>query len=160
MKKNLQRIGFDELDRSILESLQTNGRISNADLARKIHLSQPAVHNRIKRLERRGVIRQYVAILDREVVGYDLMCLVYLYLDEDTPPNWDEFEAMIQAADEILECYRTTGEYDIAMKVVVQSREQLDRFIRDKLVALPFISRVKTNIIIGDIKETTALALK
>src|SRR5215217_6333819 len=69
MAKSLFDSGFDQLDRAILEELQVNSRISVADLARKIHLSPPAVHQRIKRLEREGVIQQYVALLNREMVG-------------------------------------------------------------------------------------------
>ncbi|CAG0973798.1 partial HTH-type transcriptional regulator LrpC, partial [Anaerolineae bacterium] len=63
--------GFDQLDYAILKELQVNGRVSVADLGRKIHLSAPAVYQRIKRMERAGVIRQYVALIDREAAGYD-----------------------------------------------------------------------------------------
>src|SRR5688572_6339431 len=80
MKKALENRGYDNLDITILEELQMNGRISVADLARKIHLSQPAVHHRIKRLEREGIIQRYVALLDMEAIGYDLLCFVNLSL--------------------------------------------------------------------------------
>jgi len=71
---------FDRLDRAIVEELQVNGRISVADLARKVYLSPPAVYQRIKRLERAGMIRQYVALVSREMAGCDLMCFIRLSL--------------------------------------------------------------------------------
>ena len=66
------------------EELQVNSRISVADLARKIHLSPPAVHQRIKRLERAGVIQQYVALLNREMIGYDLLCFIQVSIQPHT----------------------------------------------------------------------------
>lgn len=160
MKKTLQTKGFDELDRAILEELQINGRISNADLARKIHLSQPAVHNRIKRLEKRGVIQQYVALLNREEVGYDLLCFIYLNLESHTPESWQAFSTVVQSIPEILECYQVTGEYDVMMKVVAQNRSDLELLIHEKLMILPFIKQTKVNIVMSDAKESTALSLK
>jgi len=159
MKKLLQNIGFDELDRAILEELQKNGRISNADLARKIHLSQPAVHNRIKRLEKRGVIDQYVTLLDRELVGYDLMCFIYLDIQEHSKALWDEFRKEMEEMTEVLECYQITGEYDVMLKTVMLSRGSLDTFIHETLEQLPWVSRVKADIVIQEIKSSTAIAL-
>jgi Lrp/AsnC family transcriptional regulator, leucine-responsive regulatory protein len=159
MKKLLQNIGCDELDRAILEELQKNGRISNADLARRIHLSQPAVHNRIKRLEKRGVIDQYVTLLDRELVGYDLMCFLYLDIHEHTKTQWDDFRRDVEDMSEVLECYQVTGEYDVMLKAVMPNRANLDRFIHDTLESLPWVRRIKADIVIQEIKSSTAIAL-
>ena len=71
---------LDDLDKSLLRSLQVNGRLSNVELARKINLSPPATHTRLKRLERDGYIRQYTAIVDREKAGYDLLCFIHISL--------------------------------------------------------------------------------
>ena len=160
MKKMLQDAGFDELDRSILEELQRNGRISNADLARKIHLSQPAVHNRIKRLEKRGVIHQYVTLLDREIIGYDLLCLVYLDMEEHSPKRWAAFQESILEMPEVLECYRITGEYDVVMKVLMMDRTHLDMFLHDTVTNLPNVLRVKSDVVINELKSSTAISLK
>ena len=80
MIEYLQTAVLDELDKAILQALQTDGRISNADLARQINLSPPAVHARIKRLEKQGYIRQYTALLDPEKAGYDMTCFVQMSL--------------------------------------------------------------------------------
>jgi Lrp/AsnC family leucine-responsive transcriptional regulator len=160
MKKLLQKTGFDELDRAILEELQINGRISNADLARKIHLSQPAVHNRIKRLEKRGVIQQYVTLLDRDVVGFDLMCFIYLSLETHSKEDWQGFKATMDNLPQVLECYQITGEYDVVMKAVMQNRRALDAFVHDELGKLVCMTRVKTDIVIADLKTSTQIPLQ
>ncbi|MEM6281816.1 MAG: Lrp/AsnC family transcriptional regulator [Chloroflexota bacterium] len=160
MKNLLNDTGFDELDRAILEELQRNGRISNADLARKVFLSPPAVHNRIKRLERNNIITEYVALVDRESVGYDLLCFVYLSLDKHDAEHWQNFREAVAAVPQVLECYQQTGDFDVIMKVVASSREALNRLIHDELSGLPGVCRVKTNLVIDEIKATTTLNLK
>ncbi|MEM6529574.1 MAG: Lrp/AsnC family transcriptional regulator, partial [Chloroflexota bacterium] len=141
MKNLLNDTGFDELDRAILEELQRNGRISNADLARKVFLSPPAVHNRIKRLERNNIITEYVALVDRESVGYDLLCFVYLSLDKHDAEHWQNFREAVAAVPQVLECYQQTGDFDVIMKVVASSREALNRLIHDELSGLPGVCR-------------------
>lgn len=160
MKDVLKNTGFDELDRAILEELQINGRISNADLARKVFLSPPAVHNRLKRLERMQIIECYVALLNRENVGYGLMCFVYLSLEKHNPEYWATFQDAINTMPHVLECYQQTGDYDVMMKVVATDRNDLETFIHQQLSAVPGVCRVKTNMVIRDLKATTALSLK
>lgn len=156
MKKALQDQGFDNLDRAILEELQTNGRISVADLARKIHLSQPAVHNRIKRLERRGVIRGYVALIDREQAGYDVMCFVRLSIQQE---HITAIREAIAEMPQVLECYRMTGDSDMLLKVVVENHRQLNEFIEKTLCVLPGIQRVETAVVLSEMKTTTQISL-
>jgi Lrp/AsnC family transcriptional regulator, leucine-responsive regulatory protein len=160
MKDLLHNTGFDELDRVILEELQANGRISNADLARKVFLSAPAVHNRIKRLERSGIIRQYVALLDQEKVGYDLLCFVYINIENHSEADWQTFRDAIADMPHVIECYKQTGDYDAIMKVVARTREDLNKIIHQDIATIPGVCRVKTNMVIDAIKSTTAIALK
>jgi Lrp/AsnC family transcriptional regulator, leucine-responsive regulatory protein len=160
MKKLLQTSGFDELDRAILEELQVNGRISNADLARKIHLSQSAVHNRIKRLEKKGIVRRYVALLNREALGYGLLCLVHVSLEKHQPEAWQSFRNAVDALPAVLECYRLTGDFDAVMKVVVEDTGELDKLLHKTIATLPGVNRVKADVVIQEVKTTTTLALK
>jgi Lrp/AsnC family transcriptional regulator, leucine-responsive regulatory protein len=129
MKKTLQNSGFDKLDYAILEELQANGRISVADLARKVYLSQPAVHNRIKRLEKAGVIKGYAALVDREAAGYDLLCFIRVSIQTHTRELFDCWHAKVESLPQVLECYRTAGSYDLLLKVVVADHKALDQFI-------------------------------
>jgi DNA-binding Lrp family transcriptional regulator len=160
MNDALQKSGFDELDRAILEELQVNGRISVADLARKIHLSQPAVHNRMKRLEREGIIQAYVALLDREKIGYDLLCFVQVAIQPHSSEQICKAQAAIKELPEVLECYRLTGDYDLMLKVAVANSRALDEFVSQRLTILEGVDRIHTHIVLNEVKSTTALSLK
>lgn len=160
MKNVLSAIGLDNLDFAILDELQVNGRISVADLARKIHLSQPAVHNRIKRLERQGLIRQYVALLDREMLGYDVMAFIQIGVNQHSTEQMQQLMERFAALPEVLECYRMAGEFDLMLKVVLQSTKSLDQFIAKHLANVQGIGRIQTNLVLNEAKITTALKVK
>jgi DNA-binding Lrp family transcriptional regulator len=160
MPKNLFDSGFDQLDQAILEELQANSRISVADLARKIHLSAPAVHQRIKRLERAGVIQKYVALLDREAVGYSLLCFIRVSIQPHTKSHLDGFQAAICQLHYVLECYRTAGTFDLLLKVAVPDHKELDKLISEHLMTIPGVERIETSPVLHDMKSTTAFKLK
>lgn len=158
MKDYLEEL--DDLDNSILKELQEDSAMSNVELARRISLSPPAVHARIKRLEELGYVRQYVAILDREKVGYDMLCLINVTLQMHQMDNINLFREAVQAMPEVLECYFVTGEFDYLVKVVVRNRKELETFLMEKLTPIPGIARISTSIVLTEIKYTTALALE
>jgi len=137
-----------------------DGRISVADLARKIHLSSPAVFQRIKRLERAGMIRQYVALVDREQVGYDLLCFVRLSLQHHTHEQLNLVQSAVESLSAVLECYHTAGSYDLLLKVVASDHRALERFISDHLMTLHGIEKIETSIVLSEMKTTTVMALK
>lgn len=156
----LHNSGFDQLDLAILEELQVNGRITVADLARKIHLSQPAVYQRMKRLERAGIIKQYIALVNRETAGYDVLCFIRLTFQPHTTETWHQLEVLVQSLPAIMECYRTVGGSDVLLKVVVRTHRDLDRFIAESLSTLPGVERIDTTLVLNELKITTALPLK
>lgn len=160
MSKTLFDGGFDQLDQAILEELQSNSRISVADLARKIHLSAPAVHQRIKRLERAGVIQKYVTLIDREAVGYDLLCFIRLSIQPHNKERLDGFQAAVVNLPEVLECYRTVGTFDILLKIAVHNHKELDKFISEHLTTIPGVERIETSPVLNEMKSTTTLKLK
>ncbi len=150
---------LDDTDRSILTELQADSSISNVELARRISLSPPAVHARIKSLEERGYVLQYAAILDREKVGYDMLCLVNVTLQMHNMENINLFRDAVNQMPEVLECYFITGEFDYLLKVAVRSRKELERFLMEKLTPIPGIARIATSIVLTEIKFTTSLDL-
>lgn len=152
--------GFDQLDHAILRELQTDGRISVADLGRKIHLSAPAVYQRIKRMERAGVIRRYVALIDREAAGYDVLCFVRLNVQPHTNEQLSEVQAKIEHLPAVLECYHTAGSYDLQLKIATRNHKELDEFIREHLMTIAGVERIETSIVLREFKMTTALDLK
>ncbi|MGE7988001.1 Lrp/AsnC family transcriptional regulator [Lysinibacillus fusiformis] len=148
---------LDSTDLQILDILQREVHISNAELARRVSLSPPATHTRVKRLENEGYIDQQVAILNQEKLGFDLLCYVFMSTDIHQAKEIEELEKSLQTMTEILECHCLTGAYDYLLKIVIRDRQELNQFIR-KLNRLG-ISRIQTNLSLREIKYSTVLPL-
>jgi DNA-binding Lrp family transcriptional regulator len=152
-------IELDEIDRAILRILQTDGRVTNADLARQVALSPPAVHARVRRLEEAGVIQRYVALLDREAMGYELLCLINISMERHRRKDIEQVRQAVQEMPEVLECHHLTGEFDYQLKVVVRNRKELEQFVLDRLSTIPGIAHIRTSLVFSEIKTTTELPL-
>ncbi len=151
---------LDSIDFKILEILQQEGRISNAELARRINLSQPATHARLKRLEQSGIIQAYTAILNREMLGFGMLCFVHVTLEKHQPDWVNNFHEQVSQMPEVIECYHVTGEYDYLLKVVMRQRRDLEGFLVDKLSRIVGVGRVHTSVVLREVKETSALPLQ
>jgi Lrp/AsnC family transcriptional regulator, leucine-responsive regulatory protein len=159
MKEYSQEKELDTLDRVILRELQADSSMSNVELAQRVNLSPPAIHARIKRLEQMGYIRQYVALLDRERVGYDMLCFIHVGLQMHQLEQVDNFRTVVAQMSEVLECHFVTGEYDYLLKVAIRNREDLQNFLIERLTPIPGIARIHTSLVLTEIKSTTALPL-
>lgn len=151
---------LDEVDRAILRALQAEGRTTNADLARQINLSPPAVHARVRRLEEQGVVRRYVAVLDREALGYEMLVLISISMERHQRADIERVRTAVKDMPEVLECYHLTGEFDYQLKVVVRNRKELERFVVERLTTIPGIAHIRTSLVFSEIKSTTVLALE
>jgi Lrp/AsnC family transcriptional regulator, leucine-responsive regulatory protein len=160
MIKNSQSIMLDHVDKSLLRALQADGRLSNVELARKISLSPPATHARLRRLEKDGYIRQYTAVVDREKAGYDLLCFIHISLQMHQVTQVEKFREATRKMPEVLECHHITGEYDYLLKVVLKNRKDLERFVVDKLTPIPGVARIHTSLVFTEVKSTMALPLE
>ena len=160
MIKNSQNIMLDNLDKSLLRALQADGRLSNVELARKISLSPPAAHARLRRLEKDGYIRQYTPIVDREKAGYDLLCFIHISLQMHQVTQVEKFREATRKMPEVLECHHITGEYDYLLKVVLHNRKDLERFVVDKLTPIPGVARIHTSLVLAEVKSTMTLPLE
>jgi Lrp/AsnC family transcriptional regulator, leucine-responsive regulatory protein len=160
MIKNSQSIMLDKVDKSLLRALQADGRLSNVELARKISLSPPATHARLRRLEKDGYIRQYTAVVDREKAGYDLLCFIHISLQMHQVTQVEKFREATRKMPEVLECHHITGEYDYLLKVVLRNRKDLERFVVDKLTPIPGVARIHTSLVLVEVKATMALPLE
>ena len=154
-----QVLGLDELDIAILRELQDDGRLSNVELARRINLSPPATHARIKRLEEQGLIRQYVALLDPVQVGYDMVCFVSISLQLHQSEELEAMRRRISRMPEVLECFHVTGEFDYLLKVVVRNRQELQHFVVERITPMPGVARIYTSLVLAEVKSTTSLPL-
>ena len=157
MKKSSERL--DNLDRQILNQLQQDSAVSNVELAQRIMLSPPAVHAQIRRLEERGYIRGYVALLDREKIGYDLLCIVSVTLRSHETQLIQAFKEAIRQLPEVLECFFLTGDHDFLLKVIVRNHKELEYFLTEKLTPIPGVGHISTGVVLAELKNTTVLAL-
>ena len=150
---------LDKTDWIILDEVQKNSRISNNKLATRIKLSQPATHARLKRLETLGYFRQHVSMLDRDLLGLDLICFFQVRLEAHSEQALLRFEEEIQSFEEVLECHYLTGQFDYLLKAVFENRKALEQFERKKLTPLSGLIQITTSVVLSEIKSTTHLPL-
>jgi DNA-binding Lrp family transcriptional regulator len=150
---------LDEKDLALLESLQADARITNTELARRVDLSPPGLQRRIRKLEESGVIEQYVTLVNREAVGFDMLCFVQVTLQRHEPEAVRGFKEVVQAMPEVLECFHITGEYDYLLKIVVRNRKHLEQFLLEELTPVPGMDKIRTSLVLREIKTTTAVPL-
>jgi len=150
---------LDRIDRKILEALQADGRLTNQDLAARVSLSPSPCLRRVRALERAGVIRQYVALLEPHKVGLGMLAYVTVKLEKKGKMPVEQFTRSIQAWPEVVACYSMTGDMDYLMRVQVEDLDHYSRFIMDKLLKQPGVIDVKSNFVLERAKDTTALPL-
>jgi DNA-binding Lrp family transcriptional regulator len=151
---------LDDTDKNALRALQADGRLSNVELARRIDLSPPATHARLRRLEADGIITGYTALLDREKAGFDLLCFIQISLQMHQLDQVEAFRELVRQMPEVLECHHITGEYDYLLKVVLRNRKDLERFVVDRLTPVPGVARIHTSLVLTEVKSTTALPIE
>lgn len=152
-------MNLDDTDKKILRTLQHNSKITNKALSDGLSLSVTAVFERIKRLERNGVISGYVALVKPDKVEKAFMVLTQLKLVQHTKNTVIQFEAEVVKLPEVLECYHVSGEYDYILKVLVKDMEAYREFMLTKLTNLEHIGSTQSTFIISSVKSTTALPL-
>ncbi|MGE6487050.1 Lrp/AsnC family transcriptional regulator [Paenisporosarcina sp. NPDC076898] len=148
---------LDSTDIQILDILQREANISNAELGRRVSLSPPATHARIKRLEMEGYINRQVAILNQQKLGFDLLCYIFISTDIHQAEKLEVLEKNLEALPAVLECHCLTGEYDYLLKVANKNRHELEQFIR--ILNKLGISRIQTSLVLREIKHSTVLPI-
>ena len=150
---------LDDLDRAILHILQADARISNVELARRVNLSPPATHTRVKRLEETGVLQKYIGLINRQDLGFDMLCFVSVSLQLHELEKVTGFHEIIREMPEVLECHHVTGEYDYLLKVVAHNTEDLENFLVHRLTPIPGVARIHTSLVLKEVKSTTAIPI-
>ena len=151
---------IDETDKAILRLLQADGRISNAEIARRVGLSAPATHARIRRLEEAGVIRRYATLLDRETIGFDMICFINVSLQMHQFEAVERFKELVQDMPEVLECHHITGQFDYLLKAVFRNRNELQQFVVNTLTPIPGMAQINTSLVLTEIKATAQLPIE
>jgi Lrp/AsnC family transcriptional regulator, leucine-responsive regulatory protein len=152
-------ITLDKNDLEILKLLQVNARITVKEISEKIHLSTTPVHERIKRLEQTGVIKQYVTLLDATKVDRSLMVICYVSLKEHSKTAGVKFIKAINDLPEVIECYSISGEFDFMLKVLCRDMNAYYDFHVNKLSNLDNMGNVQSIFVMGVIKDTRQIEL-
>lgn len=150
---------LDAIDRKILRVLQTDGKISVADLAQKVGLSPSPCSRRIGLLEKAGIIKGYAAIVDQKKVGLPISAFASIKLERQREEDLDRFEEVVARWPEVLDCYLMTGQRDYLMRIVAADLEAYERFIKDKLTRLENIASIETSFALGQVKRSEVLPL-
>jgi Lrp/AsnC family leucine-responsive transcriptional regulator len=148
---------IDETDRKLVSILQDNARTSNAELARRVGLTPPAVFERIRKLEERGVVRGYTAQVDPEAVGRGL--LAFVLVRSSDPLGTDRVAQALAKAPEVLEVHNVAGEDCYLVKVRAVDTKDLSRVLRKRFGRVKAITSTRTIIVLNTIKETTSLVV-
>ncbi|CAN5555537.1 Lrp/AsnC family transcriptional regulator [soil metagenome] len=148
---------LDSKDLSILHLLQKNARITVKEIADKVHLSTTPVHERIKRMEASGVIKQYATLLDHTKINKGLMVICYVSLKEHSKNSGLKFIETIQVLNEVIECYSISGEFDFMLKVVSEDMNDYYDFHVNKLSQIENMGHVQSVFVMGIIKQTHQL---
>ena len=150
-------MSLDSIDQRILNLLQKHGRISNADLAEKAHLSASACHRRVHRLEAEGFIDGYVALLNPRKLGCPTTVFVEITLSGQADEVLDAFERAVSRVPQVLECHLMAGSADYLLKVVAGDTEDFARIHRRHLATLPGVAQIQSSFALRTVRQTTAL---
>ena len=148
---------LDPIDQKLLSLLQVNSKKTNKEMASKLQLSVTAVYERIRKLERNGVISKYVALVKPEKVERSFTAFCQIKLVQHTKGNVTRFESQVTKLTEVLEVFHVSGEYDYILKVMVKDMEAYREFMLNKLTALDHIGSTQSTFVISPVKNTTAL---
>ena len=150
---------LDSIDTKLLNYLQEDCKQTNKELSTKLNLSVTAVYERIKKLEREGVIRQHVSLLNKEKVNRGFLVFCQIKLVQHAKEYLTKFEKEVKQLDEVLECFHVSGDYDYLLKVVVKDMPHFRSFMVTKLTTLKHIGSTHTSFTISEVKNTTAIPL-
>jgi DNA-binding Lrp family transcriptional regulator len=153
-------ISVDRYDLELLAALQEDGRSTNSTLGERIHLSTSQVGRRIQRLEEAKVIARYAALLDPDIVGLGVIAFTAVSLGRHGKAQGEAFERAITDMPEVLECLAVTGEADYVLRIVAPDLASFSDFMVKRLLPLPGVINVKSNIALKRIKQTHVLPLE
>ena len=150
-------MSIDQTDRRILQVLQRQGRISNADLSEQVNLSASACHRRVQRLESDGYIRNYVALLDARKMQVPTTVFLKITLEGQADELLEAFEKAVERIPDVLECHLMAGTADYILKVVAENTEDFAHIHRQHLARLPGVAQMQSSFALRTVFKTTAL---
>ena len=148
---------LDDIDLQILRTLQRNAKLTTKELAEAVNLSPTPVFERQKRLERKGYIRKYVAVLDAEKLGQGLQVFCKVKLKQINHEIADSFSRRIMRIPEVIECYNISGQYDYLLKVRASDMKQYQEFVINKLGEIETLSSLESTFVMSEVKQNIGL---
>ncbi|HEX7339155.1 MAG TPA: Lrp/AsnC family transcriptional regulator [Rhodanobacteraceae bacterium] len=152
-----KRANIDKTDLAILSALQTDGRITNAELAARVNLSASACLRRVQRLERDGVIAGYAAQLDAQALGLGLQAFVRVQLKQHDTATVEAFASAVNAWNEVATCHALTGDMDYLLHVYVADLEHFSHFLLDQLLNTGGVADVNSSFVLRTVKQTVSV---
>ncbi|MEH6536192.1 MAG: Lrp/AsnC family transcriptional regulator [Psychroserpens sp.] len=150
---------LDAIDKKLLHFLQEDSKQTNKELSNKLNLSVTAVYERIKKLEREGIISNYVALIDKKAIDKGFVAFCSIKLMQHTKSYVIDFEKEVTKLDEVLECYHISGDYDYLLKVLVANMEEFREFMVKKLTTISHIGSTHSAFMINQVKHTTVITI-
>ena len=148
---------LDSIDRQLLNFLQQDAKQTNKELASKLNMSVTAVYERIKKLEKSGVIDSYVTLLNKKSIERAFVAFCHIKLVKHSQDLVNQFEKIVATIDEVLEVYHLSGDYDYLLKVHVKDMESFRKFMVNKLTNIDHIGSSNSMFVISEVKHTTAV---
>jgi len=155
--KTISAVTLDDIDRRMLRALQTDGRMTNADLARAVNLSESACLRRLRALESEQVISRYAAVVNERAVGLPISVFVTVTLSSQAEGTLTAFETAVATVPEVVECYLMTGSSDYLLRLVVRDVDDLERIHARELTRLPGVTRVSSSVAMRTVVKRAAL---
>jgi len=150
---------MDAIDKKLLSLLQEDTKKTTKALSLQLNLSVTAVYERIKKLEREGIISKYVVLLDRNKINKGFVVFCHIKLVQHSKDYLTRFENEVIQLTEVLECFHVSGDYDYILKVHVKDMDEYREFMVTKLTTLQHIGSTHSTFMIGEVKSTTAFTL-
>lgn len=150
---------LDAIDVRILAQLQADAKLTNVELASRVHLSPSPCLARVRALEERGIVDRYVTLLDPHAIGLNVSVFIQISLEKQTKEALEIFERAISARPEVMECYLMSGDADYLLRVVVADVQALERLIIDKLTPISVVAKIRSSFALKQVKYETALPL-
>ena len=158
--KKFSHMTLDAIDIKLLDYLQEDSKQTNKELSNKLNLSVTAVYERIKKLEKEGVIHNYVALINKEKVDKAFIVFCHVKLIQHSQEYVVRFEKEVATIPEVLECYHISGDYDYLLKVLVKDMVAFREFMVKKLTTINHIGSTHSMFVINEVKHTTSISIK
>ncbi|MBO3098584.1 Lrp/AsnC family transcriptional regulator [Gelidibacter pelagius] len=152
-------MNFDDIDKKLLKLLQDNSKRTNKELSNILNLSVTAVYERIRKLEKEGIISKYVALVQKEKANKKFVAFCHVKLVQHTQDYINKFEKEVANLAEVMECHHISGDYDYLLKVIVSDMEAFREFMVNKLTSINHIGSTHSMFVINEVKHTTAITI-